>query len=73
MKSYIKIIEEPCSTYLPDSIEITKGGIKLKVAINIDRPIEACKRIDEGLGLREYSLNALLNQVERLANPKEKR
>ena len=73
MRSHRKIIEEPCSVYLPDCVEITKGGIKLKVAINIDRPIEAHRRIDEGLGLREYALNALLISIDKLANSKEKR
>jgi hypothetical protein len=72
LKSHIKIIEEPTSVYLPDYVEITKGGIKLKVAINIDRPIEAYKRIDEGLGLREYALNALLIQIDKLDNREKK-
>jgi hypothetical protein len=72
MKTYTKIIEEANTKYYPDAVEFTKGSVKLTVSINIDRPEQAIRRIDEGLGIREYALNAFMMKVEKLANKEKK-
>lgn len=68
MKTYGKIIEKGNLNYYPDSIEFTKGSVKLKVSFNIDRPKQAIDRIDEGLGLRDYALEAFMKKVDKLVD-----
>jgi hypothetical protein len=65
-KSKLKISEIPMPNYYPDSIEISKLGIKLKVAFNIDYPDNARDRIDEALGMRDYATNQFLKSIEKL-------
>jgi len=68
MKTYARIIEEANTNYYPDAMEFTKGSVKLKVSFNIDNPIQAVRRIDEGLGLRDYALEAFMKKVDKLVD-----
>jgi hypothetical protein len=49
----------------PDSLEIGKAGTRLTVAFNIDDPIQARDRIDEGMALRDYAMNSLAIRIEK--------
>ena len=49
----------------PDSLEIGKAGTRLTVAFNIDDPIQARDRIDEGMALRDHAITALNIRIER--------
>lgn len=49
----------------PDHIEIGKAGCRLSVAFNADDLDGAIDRIDHALLVRDYSINALLKEVEK--------
>jgi hypothetical protein len=49
----------------PDSLEIGKAGTRLTVSFNIDDPIQARDRIDEGMALRDYAVNSLQISIDK--------
>jgi hypothetical protein len=63
-KSKTDVIHTDYKKY-PDSLEIGKAGTRLTVAFNIDDPIQARDRIDEGMALRDHAITALNIRIEK--------